>query len=58
MGGGILKGAPEIVGAGGTNGTLGIPMGLPSGPIATPGGGTLLHSQDPVPGPVEFQWPH
>lgn len=45
----------DIVGAGGITGTVGRPIGFPSGPMVTPGGGTPLHSQVPVPDADVFQ---
>lgn len=55
-GGGVLKSVVvDIVGAGGITGIVGSPIGLPSGPIVTPGGGTPLHSQLPVPDAEVFQ---
>lgn len=58
-GGGVLKSVVvDIVGAGGIAGTAGSPIGFPSGPTVTPGGGTPLHSQLPVPGVELFQLSH
>ncbi|KOX76139.1 hypothetical protein WN51_11855 [Melipona quadrifasciata] len=55
-GGGTLNSdVVDIVGAGGITGTVGIPIGFPSEPIETPGGGTPVHSQVPVPEPEVFQ---
>jgi len=55
-GGGVLKSVVvDIVGAGGITGTGGSPIGLPSGSKVTPGGGTPLHSQFPVPDVEVFQ---
>lgn len=45
----------DIVGAGGITGTAGRPTGLPSESKVTPGGGTPLHSQFPLPDVEAFQ---
>jgi hypothetical protein len=54
--GGVLKSlVVDMVGTGGITGTVGRSTGFPSGPIVTPGGGTPLHSQLPVPDAEVFQ---
>lgn len=54
-GGGVLKSVVvDITGTGGT-GTVGNPTGFPSESRVTPGGGTPLHSQLPVPDAEVFQ---